>query len=186
MANTITPPQKTLSDIAIGYIGKTETPNNSGFVDKVFQKKMEEVGWVKSYAWCCYFSELCVKEWAILIGRKDIVALLPKLFSGSATATYKNCELYAQQNPNGPIRVSKTPVPNSVAIYRHGIGWQGHAAVTINSAKAADKNTYTKNVEGNTNDKGGREGYIVARKTRNHNAPFTNKGLNIVGYIYFV
>jgi hypothetical protein len=48
--------------VASSYVGQTETPNNSGFKDSVFQKKMEEVGWEKTLAWCSYFAELVFKE----------------------------------------------------------------------------------------------------------------------------
>lgn len=172
----------TLSQVARRYVGKRETPNNSGFIDKAFEAKMKQVGWLKSQAWCTYFTELSVVEWATEIGRPDIAKLATKLFSGSATATYKNVELYAMQNPKSPIRVSKTPVENSVAIYRHGIGWQGHAGVT---EKVSPTKVCT-NVEGNTNNAGGREGIEVAVKKRAFDAPFAPKGLNIVGFIYFV
>lgn len=38
-------------EIAKSYIGKTEKPSNSGFNDKVFESKMEEVGFQKGQAW---------------------------------------------------------------------------------------------------------------------------------------
>ena len=175
----------TLSEVAKQYLGKTEKPNNSGFSDAKFEAKMKEVGWATGQAWCAYFAELCVIEWAKAIKRPDIVKVATQIFSGSSTATFKNADLYAKANPSGIVRVSKTPVPNSVAIYRYGNGWQGHTAIcTACNIMVADVPVY--NIEGNTNDVGGREGYIVARKTRKHKAPYTAKGLNIVGYIYFV
>jgi hypothetical protein len=173
---------KTLSEVALSYVGKTEKPNNSGFKDAEFEKKMKNVGWIKSQAWCAYFAELSVIEWANEIGRNDIAKLATKLFSGGSTATFKNFEIYATQNPTGIVRISKKPVANSIAIYRHGSGWQGHAAITA----SVQPDMFVNNIEGNTNYVGGREGYIVAKKRRNHNAPYSAKGLNIVGYIYFV
>jgi hypothetical protein len=173
----------TLAEVANQYIGKTETPNNSGFKDANFEKRMKEVGWLKGQAWCAYFAELCVIEWAKANKRSDIVKVATQIFSGSSTKTFKNADLYAKANPDGIVKVSAKPIPNSVAIYRYGNGWQGHTTIctSVDSIKST-----TSNVEGNTNDVGGREGYIVARKTRKTNAPYTAKGLNIVGYIQFV
>lgn len=172
----------TLSQVAERYIGKTETPNNSGFKDKVFESKMKNVGWLKSQAWCAYFAELCTIEWANEIGRKDIAKLATQLFSGGSTATYKNFEIYATANPKGIARVSKVPVNNSIAIYRHGNSWQGHTAIT----KSFTPDLVVTNIEGNSNSEGGREGVEVSVKKRKHKAPYAPKGLNIIGYIYFV
>lgn len=160
-----------VTKIALSYVGKTEVPGNMGFNDKVFQKKMEEVGWEKTLAWCSYFAELVYKEAAC-----DAVVkkLLGKLFSGSATTTFKNFQL------DGTYKTGMEPKPGSLAIYRHGTGWEGHAAICV---EVPDK-TIFKTVEGNTNDKGGREGYIVARKNRYWKKPFEPKGLNLVGHIY--
>ena len=33
--------------IANKYIGQTETQNNSGFNDKLFEKRMKDTGWIK-------------------------------------------------------------------------------------------------------------------------------------------
>lgn len=175
----------TLSEVAKQYIGKTEKPNNSGFNDATFEKKMRDVGFVTGHAWCAYFAELCVIEWAKAIKRPDIVKVATQIFSGSSTATFKNADLYAQANPGGVVKISKTPLANSIAIYRYGNGWQGHTAICT-GADATKDGFPIYNIEGNTNDQGGREGYIVARKTRKHKAPYSAKGLNIVGYIQFV
>lgn len=175
----------TLSEVAKQYLGKTEKPNNSGFNDAKFETKMKEVGWSTGQAWCAYFAELCVIEWAKAIKRPDIAKVATQIFSGSSTATFKNADLYAKANPNGVVKISKMPLANSVAIYRYGYGWQGHTAIVQSVASVPPAMRVT-NIEGNTNDVGGREGYIVARKTRNHYAPNSEKGLNIVGYIQFV
>jgi len=180
METTITI-QKTLSQIAEKYLGKTETINNSGFTDKTFEARMKAVGWQVSQSWCCYFAELCVVEWANEIGRKDIATLATKLFTGGSTATYKAMDIYATANPTGIVKVSKKPIANSVAIYRHGSGWQGHTGIVTSV-----EGSIAKNIEGNTDDKGGNNGYIVTRNKRDNNAPYSAKGLNIVGYFYFI
>lgn len=168
-----------VAKVAASYLGKQETPGNSGFKDKVFQKKMEEVGWIKSQAWCTYFAELCAKEAAIEAGRKELVPLLGKLFSGSSTATYKNFDLYAKANPSGPFKVGSKPKANAIAIYRNGNSWTGHTAVVEAAA-----GTVATNIEGNTDSAGGREGIEVARKKRDGAKAYSSKSLNLVGYIY--
>jgi hypothetical protein len=173
----------TLSEVASQYIGKTEKPNNSGFTDANFEKRMKEVGWLKGQAWCAYFGELCVIEWATINKRNDIVKVAKQIFSGSSTATFKNAEIYAKANPNGIVKISKKPIANSIAIYRYGNGWQGH--LTICTGVDLVKST-TSNVEGNSNNGGAREGVEVVRKIRKINSPYSPKGLNIIGYIQFV
>lgn len=180
--NSSTSKLDTLSAIASQYVGKTETPNNSGFSDKVFQKRMENVGWGKGQAWCCYFAELCLMELSISLNNGGMARLVKQLFSGGSTATYKNVSIYVTAVPLGNVKILKKPEPNCVAIFRHGNGWEGHTAIVTEVLA----NGSIKTIEGNTNDIGGREGYIVARKTRNPLSPFNPKGLNLVGYFSFL
>lgn len=153
------------------YIGKREIPNNQGFLDSTFQKKMQDVGWLKGHAWCSYFCELVWKE--AYQDDKKIVAEINKLFSASATATYKNFELA------GGWVLSSKPAPGALAVWRQGVDWRGHIGIVT---EVVDKNTF-KSIEGNTNEQGGREGIEVARKVRLLNQPFKPKGLNVVGFI---
>lgn len=163
---------ETVIALAKSYVGKTETPNNSGFKDTVFQKKMEEVGWLKGAAWCSYFAELVYREASC---EKTVTALLIKLFSGSATATFKNFDL------DKTFKTGKEPALGALAIWRHGSGWQGHAGIVVSIDKP---NNVFGSIEGNTNDKGGREGYIVSKKYRYIKKPYTATGLNLVGFVY--
>jgi hypothetical protein len=155
--------------VAASYIGKTEKPNNSGFKDAEFEKRMVDVGWVKGASWCAYFCELVCKE--AYSSDKDAVKKYSTLFSGSATATYKNFDVAGL--------TSKTPEVGSLAVWRLGNGWQGHIGIV---AEVVDKDVF-KTIEGNTNDNGGREGYIVTRKTRFTNKPYSAKSLNLIGFI---
>lgn len=159
--------------VARKYIGIHEKPNNSGFLDAEFQKRMEHVGWVKSYAWCTYFCELVLRE---ALPQYDLI--LDKLFSGSATTTYKNFEL----DQSGIFLTSRTtPKLGAVAIFRHGVGWQGHAGIVEDIDMASN---YFIDIEGNTNAAGGREGVEVSAKERKISAALTETGLNLVGFIY--
>jgi hypothetical protein len=163
--------------VAQKYVGKQEIAGNMGFKDADFQKRMEAVGFLKGQAWCSYFTELVWKE-AYNIGTPESIAILKKLdklFSASATATFKNFEL------DGTFKVGQVPIPGAIVIFRHGVGWQGHAGIVTAYANG-DKVFYT--VEGNTNAQGGREGIEVAQKSRKLGLPLNKNGLNIVGFIY--
>lgn len=157
---------------ATRYIGFSEKPNNSGFNDADFEKRMKDVGWSKSLAWCSYFAELVWKE--AYNDEPEVLAKLDKLFSGSATATYKNFDI------DPTFKTSPTPVEGALAIYRFGVGWQGHVGIVI---KVDNTDNLVVNIEGNTNSAGGREGIEVARKKRMIKPPFSKKGLNIIGYV---
>ncbi|SMO48090.1 CHAP domain-containing protein [Solitalea koreensis] len=158
--------------IATQYLGKTEKPNNSGFNDATFEKKMKAVGWREGEAWCSYLVELIWKE--AFEARPDLVEAINKAASGSATATFRQFDVA------NVFEVGQKPKPGAIAIWRYGNGWQGHAGIV---KSVVDANTFI-SIEGNTNDKGGREGYIVAEKRRLVKAPYSEKGLNVVGFIY--
>lgn len=152
------------------YIGKTEKPNNSGFNDAEFEKRMKDTGWVRGASWCAYFTELV---WVEAYKGTTLERVVKSLFSGSATATYKNFDL-------AKWTISQRPQIGALAVWRLGNGWQGHIGIVIEVPN--DKSFKT--VEGNTNDKGGREGYIVAVKNRVTKAPYQAKGLNLIGFVY--
>lgn len=160
-------------EVAKSYIGKTELPKNSGFSDEAFQKKMEEVGWQKSQAWCSFFTELCFKE----ANQRDWWKL-EKLFSGSAVQTFKNFK-------SAGYKVSDKPIVGSLVIWqsqKNGVPqWTGHAGIcaeVINdtSFKSVEANTIEDNASGDQ-----REGYIVALKKRT--VKKVTNGLQILGFI---
>lgn len=159
---------KKIAEVAKKYLGQTEKPNNAGFTDSEFERRMRKVGFQTGQAWCCYFAELVCKE-----ALPDEYELLDKNFAPSATATFKNFDLLGE--------TTKKPNIGSLAVWRYGLGWQGHIGIV---SKIIDVDTFFC-IEGNTNDKGGREGYIVAERERKLNAPFSQKGLNLIGFIHF-
>lgn len=163
--------EQKIVDTALKYIGQTEKPANSGFNDADFERRMKDVGWEKGLSWCSFFAELCYKE---AYSQTPETAALDKLFSGSATTTFKNFDLAKNGWTTGKI-----PKPGSLAVWRYGVGWQGHIGIVISST---ENNFQT--VEGNTNDKGGREGYIVAQKTRFLRDKISANGLNLIGFVY--
>ena len=131
-------------EVAVSYIGEKEIKGNQGFKNKSFEKKMEAVGFVRGYAWCCLFAELCWVE-----GISEKKKELTKLFSASVSKTQNNF-----------IRAKgycfdQEPTPGSLAIFRvfrNGrIHWTGHIGI-VEEYDAKTK-TFTC-IEGNTNSKG--------------------------------
>jgi hypothetical protein len=158
-----------ITEVANSYLGKREIPGNMGFTDKQFEKKMIDVGFQKTFAWCALFMELCVKE-----GNPAFYEANKKLFSASATTSYKNFDIAKKCSP--------LPAVGDGVIWRHGNGWQGHAGIVIGVNTAAGT---IDTVEGNTDSKGGREGIEVSRKQRKLKTPYAARGLNLVGFIKF-
>jgi hypothetical protein len=156
-------------EIAKSYLGTTEKPSNTGFNDRVFEQKMEDVGFEKGHAWCCYFAELCFKE-----AMTDKYIGLEGLFSGSTVQTFKNFE-------RAGYDISDKPIEGSLVIWQTQKDgkpqWSGHAGIVV---EVIDDKTFT-SVEGNTNDDGKREGYKVALKTRK--VQKVKNGLQVLGFI---
>ncbi len=161
---------KTIITTAEKYLGQTEIAGNRGWVDKAFEKRMKAVGWAIGHSWCCYFTELVWKE--AYAGHK-LAPAFDKLFSASSTATFANF------SGSSLFKVGKLPAPGALAVWRLGVGWQGHIGI-VTKVNGATFDT----IEGNTNAQGSREGMYVARKLRRLGEPHRPKGLNLVGFVY--
>jgi hypothetical protein len=151
------------------YLGETEISGNAGFTQVEFEGKMKLVGWKKGEAWCAYFAELVFKE-----AYPERAEDFNRLFSASAVKTYSNFLA------NGYIGKPE-PSPGDLVIWRMfkngSPSWQGHAGIVSDVLGQ----TLFYSIEGNTNDGGGREGYIVARKVRDTKRKLN--GLNVMGFI---
>lgn len=158
-------------EVAIKYLGQTEKAGNMGFNDGAFEEKMRAVGFQDSHAWCAYFSELVFKE--AIPDNQD----LDRLFSASAVQTFEN---FAKAG----YPVSMQPAIDTLVVWqshKEGLPLRtGHVGVVC-SVNEKDIGVF-ESVEGNTNDKGGREGYIVARRPHRVN-PGVQTGLRILGFI---
>lgn len=154
-------------------VGQVEVGNNAGFTNEEFEKLMEEVGWESGDPWCVYFAKLTWYNMAPGWLRDKIL----KKVSGSSLQTWENLK-------NDPsFKVSTIPQPGDMAIWRRyengSATWTGHAGIV----KSLGFGNFT-TIEGNTNEFGGSEGYIVAEKTRA--IDFTTKnGLRLIGFIRF-
>lgn len=160
--------------IANAYIGQQEKAGNAGFKSADFEKKMRTVGFQPGHAWCAYFVELVWKE--AYASDVKMLGVLDKLCSASAVSTFANFA-------NSKLFTTSTTVPvkGAIVIWRHGNSWQGHAGIVSDVDLQQNRFIAT---EGNSNDKGGREGYIVSNRPRKLGLPHSDTGLNIVGFIY--
>lgn len=157
---------------AYEYLGKEEIKGNMGFKDPIFDAKMDSVGFKDGYPWCALFCELVWVE-AYKDFCPELLPVLAKEFSAGTIKTFRNFKKLGW--------TSEVPEEGDIVIwqsYKNGKGkTTGHAAIVM----AVNGRTIS-TIEGNTNDKGGREGYIVAKKTRKIN--FTNNnGLRMLGFI---
>lgn len=162
----------TIARTASSFVGQEEITGNLGFKDDQFQKMMEAVGWKRGEAWCAYFAELVWK--LAYANHQDVNQELDGLFSGSTVQTWKNFSA-------SEWATDQIPELGSVAIwqkFKNGEAqWSGHAGIVVD----IEDNRFS-SVEGNTNDQGGREGYIVARKDRLYRFN-TESGLRLLGFI---
>ena len=153
--------------------GQTEIAGNMGFNSDGFQSMMEQVGWQPGDAWCVFFVKVVwynmAPEW-----------LKPKIMAkvtGSTWSTWQNL------SADPSFVVSAIPKVGDMVIWRMYEGGSatddGHAGVV----KSLGMGTFT-TIEGNTNDMGGAEGYIVAEKS--HKIDYNNQnGFRIVGFLRF-
>jgi hypothetical protein len=162
-------------ETAKSYIGQEEILGNLGFKNSDFENKMKSVGWQKTQAWCSYFTELIWKQAYGKINKQDIIKELNLLFDGSAVKTYNNFK--------NKFIVSKEPIDGSIVIWQHYSnsepGWTGHAGIVVDILDNS-----IKTIEGNTNNDGSREGYMVCEKIRPLNFNPVKNGLVLRGFIY--
>lgn len=162
---------------AISYVGYEEKPNNSGFQSAVFEKEMREVGWHKYDAWCVYF---CKLVWHRSISDSAVNKTAMKLITGNSQGTLANFV----RDTSGYFAITDTAFPGSIVIwrtYKNGKGYySGHAGIVT-----GNNQTYFTTVEGNTNNAGGSEGYIVAKKTRKYSRD-TQNGLRLMKFIKII
>jgi hypothetical protein len=164
-----------ITDTAKQYIGQKELKGNSGFTDPVFWDKMSMVGFDLGEAWCALFTELVWKE-AYQQYDATRFAELDKLFSDSATKTFKNFKAALWE-------VDQIAERGALIIWQYYDNgkptWKGHAGIV---KMLSNELIYT--IEGNTNVAGSREGEQVAEKIRKYSFAPVQKGLVLLGFIH--
>jgi surface antigen len=158
-----------IAEIAKSYLGQKEISGNKGFIDPSFDVKMKQVGFYKGAPWCAFFTRLVWKE-----GGQDV-----KLMNGSAWKTALNLQL-------ADYEWSAKPKVGALVVWRSFRGGNplatGHIGIVTDIKNDIEYST----VEGNTTDKGGREGIMVALRHRHLTKDkFTTRdGLRLMGFVY--
>lgn len=143
-------------DIAISQIGQEEKPRGSNWGEPV-KSYLASVGINFPASWCMAFLVWCFTEAA----RKLNVPNTAKKTGGVLDAWNKAKAQYAVA----------VPEPGDIFIQDHGHGL-GHTGI-VEKVNADTVET----IEGNTNDTGSREGFVVCRRVR--------KRSSIIGYLRY-
>lgn len=175
--------QETIIATAIKYLGEEEIEGNKGFKNKEFEKEMKAVGFVSGYAWCALFAELVWVTSAHKCNLPPLGAMMSRLFSTGAYATWTNFDL---ESGKGTFLTLDTPQPSDLVVWRkqkNGVWhWTGHMGIVID----INGEKYT-TIEGNTTGKPeDREGVRVAQKTRTIDFTTKPNGLNLLGFVHIV
>ena len=157
------------------FLGQKEIRGNQGFEDEDFDALMRHFTTFKNgHAWCVYFCWLC---WQLSYDDfAENFDIAKAEFSGGAVRTFRHFKNIGW--------TSEEPKVGSIAIwqkYKYGKATSsGHAAIV----EYWDE-SFIITVDGNTNDKGGREGYIVAdNKKRSRSFKLKQNGMVLQGFIH--
>lgn len=160
----------TLVEAAKKDLGKKEKPGNTGFEDKDLERAMRAIGWSSGWAWCA-----CILEKWIRDAYPHRATELNGFFVPSATATFRNLK-----NENFPV--SMIPKEGDLVFWqriKNGVAqWTGHAGIV--SRVISDTEFYS--IEGNTNEKGQREGTTVLEQHRFVRTDVQD-GLKVMGFV---
>lgn len=156
--------------LAKSFIGNEELLNNSGFKDSKFQSMMEKIGWMTGWAWCASFVRLVyLKAAADYFGKdSEQYKIINKTLKHGVLRTYRA----AKNSKNWAI--TEKPVEGGILIWKHS-RTTGHEGIALNS------HSVTVTVEGNTNERGEREGKFVLSKVRS--VHFDNKYLGCLSFV---
>lgn len=157
--------------IAASCVVQEEVPQNQGFKDPSFAKRMQATGWEKGDEWCAYFTKMV---WEEAYARASQLAVVRKLASGGSLETYRNFA----SDTSGTFKVSKTvPVLGAIAIFQKGTTNKGHAGI-VSLIDA----TGFKSIEENSNNTESTDGYEVAENHHLLNGPAAS--LHVYGFVY--
>jgi len=168
---------------ARAHVGYKENPGNMGFKDKVFDTLMRQVGFENTWAWCSLFAELCW-SYPVYDNKYEVFVSLSDNFSANAVKTCENFE----KDGTGlfEVFVDAIPEPGDIVIWEKRRGgvpvkkdiWTiGHAGIIETASTLSFVS-----IEGNSNNKGGREGIEVSRKIRSYSWK-EKDGLALKGFI---
>jgi hypothetical protein len=157
-----------ISEIAKSYLGQKEISGNKGFVNKDFDKKMRSIGFYSGAPWCGFFALLVYTEAKQSI--KLLSASSARIIEKATTADNWHAE-----PKEGAVVVWAT--------FKNGERQAtGHIGIVTEVKDAINYTT----AEGNTTDKGGREGIMVALRNRHLTKDkwTVDNGLRLMGFVY--
>lgn len=174
---------KDISKIARRYIGQREISGNQGFRNKDFESQMRDAGFYTGAAWCGFFCRMVWKEAGAMLHGFDDKQTVKTIVTGSAVKSMKVAVACGNFHT--------WPVKGAVAVWRRFNDNEptdtGHMGIVVDceeyTAKTVPFRGAFDTVEGNTNDKGGREGLIVAERMRSF-AWKVDTGLRLMGFIH--
>lgn len=155
-------------EIAFSHLGEKEIPGNRGWLNKKFEAMMKSVSWYFRAPWCAFFCKLVWKE-----AGQDV-----SLLSGSTSVMIDKATKAGNWH--------SLPVEGAIVIwatFKNGKRQKsGHAGIVTDVGPSKLFET----IEGNTTDKGGREGEVVARRIHSFSKPEWSKwdGLRLMGFIH--
>ena len=168
-----------VSEKAYSFVGETEIKGNKGFKNPIFWKLMNSVGFKVNDPWCMYFVELVWSKVYEELGAKEVVEKYSKIFSASATKTWRNFKKI--KHPMG-----YTPKKGAIAIfqtYKKGVPfWTGHGVI-VKDIEGLTIQTVEGNTRKNVMDRDG--GSVCEKEYRNYESLFhVINGLRLLGFIY--
>jgi len=153
-------------EIAKGFIGEREVSGNKGFINKVFESQMRGAGFYTGAPWCGFFAMLVYS-----LAENKALSLL----TSSAVKTMKRASKAGNWHT--------VAVPGAVVIYRMFKNGKPLLTGHIGIVTEVHKDSFN-TVEGNTTDKGGREGVMVAERFGRSYKWDTENGLRLMGFIH--
>lgn len=139
-------------DIATSYVGIREKGKNAGFDNENFETLIRGVGWIPGQAWCAYFAKVV---WLQAYEGSEIHSQLKTILNGGVIQTYRN----AKGSPL--IVINDKPVLGGLICFETSAG-KGHIGINV----LVRDEFRIKNIEGNTNAVGSREGDAVLYRPR--------------------
>lgn len=153
--------------IAKTYLGQEEISPNKSFKDENFLNEIKSVGWYIGAPWCLFFCRLVWKK-----SNQDITRISASSMVTMEQATKdKNWHVEPKIGAIAIFRMFKNGKPTN----------QGHGCIV---SELTEKGYDT--IDGNTSEKNGREGIMVAERFRTLNAESWTKkdGLRLMGFVY--
>lgn len=158
-------------NIAQSYLGDEEQKGNVFSDETRLGRLLHNAGQKDGEAWCAYFCEGVYKE-----ALPDYFGLFDKVFSASAVQTWKNCL------KSDLFKCDKVFSSGCLAVWQNyknnEAQWSGH--IGIGNFMTPQNTFYS--IEGNTNNNGSREGYMVAERIRHVDFGTKSNGLVLLGF----